>query len=190
MRDREKIRFQANITWFNQFFNGLRQIYEHISELLPVEFFSEHYSPCMENYYFPDFKAVPRIPPYYALMLEGKKCALQVVSVIDETLFTQGGPFFIEPSMVVMVHSQADRYARLDEFALQMIKNQNVEGIKKAGNIVRGKINAKFPAEFFAFQVQYDQFTDDKKPEIAIGTFIIDPITASLKQGFPTSKVG
>ncbi len=128
MNDREKLRFRANISWFNQFFDGLRQIYEHIAELLPAEFFSERYSPCMENYYFPDFKAVPSIPPYYALMLEGKKCALQVVSVIDEALFAQGGPFSAEPSMVVMVHSQADKYSRLDEFALQMIKNQNVEG--------------------------------------------------------------
>jgi hypothetical protein len=185
MKDRDKLRFQANITWFNQFFNGLRQIYERVSELLPAEFFSEQYSLSIENYYFPDLKAVPCIPPFYALMLEGKKCALQVVSVIDEGLFAEGGLFFIEPSMVIMVHSWSNKYTRLDEFALQVIKNQNVEQVKKAGNIVRGKITAKFPADFFAFQVQYDQFTDNKNPEIAIGRYIIDPITANLEQGFP-----
>ncbi len=187
MKDRDKLRFRANITWFNQFFDGLRQIYEHVSELLPVEFFPKRFSLSIDNYYFPDLKAVPSLPAYYALMLEGKACALQVVSVIDESIFAQGGPFFIEPSMVVMVNSQADKYARVDEFALKVIKNQKVERVKKAGNIVRGKITAKFPADFFAFQVEYDRFSDDKNPEVAIGKYIIDPIIANLQQGFPAA---
>jgi hypothetical protein len=119
-------------------------------------------------------------------MMEGKKCALQVVSVIDASLFAQSGRFLIEPSMIIVVVSQADKYARVDEFALHVIKNQNIGQVKKTGNIVRGKITAKFPADFFAFQVQYDRFSDDKKPEIAIGSNIIDPIYINLAQGFPT----
>jgi hypothetical protein len=189
MKDRDKLRFQANITWFNQFFDGLRQIYEQIAELLPVEYFPHHYSLGIENYYFPDFKAVPCIPPYYALMLEGKKCALQVVSVVDESLFAKGGKFDSEPSMVIVVHSREDKYSRLDEFALQIIKNQTVEQVKKAGNIVRGQVNHKFPADFFAFQVKYDRFSDANNPEIAIGKYIIDPIAANLAMGFPHTKV-
>ena len=185
MKDRDKLRFRANISWFNQFFDGLRQIYEHVSEMLPVEFFPKRFSPSIENYYFPDLKAVPSLPPYYALMLEGNACGLQIVSVIDESLFAQGGPFSIEPSMVVLVSSEADKYVRVDEFALRVIKNQNVERVKKAGNIVRGKITAKFPADFFAFQVEYDRFSDDKNPEEAIGKYIIDPIITNLQQGFP-----
>ncbi len=186
MKERDKHRFRANITWFNQFFDGLRQIYQHVSELLPTEFFPENYALNLENYYYPGFKAAPSLPPYYALMLEGKKCAIQVVSVIDTDLFAQSGQFLIEPSMVVVVISQAEKYARVDEFALQVIKNQNVEQVNKSENIVWGKITAKFPADFFAFQVQYDRFSDDKKPEIAVGKYIIDPITANLELGFST----
>jgi hypothetical protein len=187
MKDRDKLRFRASITWFNQFFDGLRQIYQHVAELLPAEFFPEHYSLNLENYYYPGFKAAPSIPPYYAVMLEGKKCALQVVSVIDATLFAQNGIFFIEPSMVIVVVSQSDKYARIDEFGLQVIRNQNISQEKKEGNTVWGKITSNFPTNFFAFQVQYDRFTDDKKPEIAIGRYIIDPITTNLGLGFPAS---
>ncbi len=185
MKDRAKLRFRDNITWFNQFFDGLRQIYLHIAEMLPAEYFPQNYSPNLENFYYPDLKATPSIPPYYALMLEGKKCALQVVSVIDANLFAQGGLFHIEPSMVIVVVSLADKYARVDEIALHVIQNHNIEQVDKAGNIVRGKITAKFPADFFAFQVQYDQFSGDRKPEIVIGSYIIDPIYINLAQGFP-----
>jgi hypothetical protein len=184
MKDRNKLRFRANITWFNQFFGGLRQIYQHIAEMLPAEYFPENYSLNLENFYYPNFKAAPSIPPYYALMLEGKKCALQVVSVIDASLFAQRGYFLIEPSMIVVVISEVDKYTRVDEFALQVIKPQNIEQVKKMGNIVRGKIEANFIADFFAFQVQYDCFSDDRKPEIAIGNYIIDPIRTNLMLGF------
>jgi hypothetical protein len=187
MKDRNKLRFRANITWFNQFFAGLRQIYQHIAEMLPAEYFPENYSLNLENYYYPGFKAAPSIPPYYALMLEGNKCALQVVSVIDASLFTQRGYFLIEPSMIVVVISEADKYARIDEIALQVIKPQNVEQVKKTGNIVSGKITANYLADFFAFQVQYDCFSDDRKPEIAIGNYVIDPIKTNLMQGFQTA---
>lgn len=187
MKDRDKLRFQANITWFNQFFDGLRQIYQHVAELLPAEFFPENHSLNLENYYYPGFKAAPSLPPYYALMLEGKKCALQVLSVVDSGLFAQNGHFLIEPSMVVLAASQSDKYARVDEFALQVVRNQNVERINKVENIVWGKITTKFPAEFFAFQVQYDRFSDGRKPEIAVGRYIIDPLTTNLLLGFPTT---
>jgi hypothetical protein len=186
MKDRDKFRFRANLTWFNQFFEGLRQIYQHVAELLPKDYFPDNYALNLENYYYPTYKAVPSIPPYFALMMEGNKCALQIVSVVDASLFSPSGQFFIEPTMVIVVISTADKYARLDEFALQVIRNQNVEVVNKTGNIMRGKFTAKFPAEFFAFQVQYDRFTDDKKPEIAIRKYIIDPITTNLMQGFST----
>lgn len=187
MKERSKLRFRANITWFNQFFGGLRQIYQHIAEMLPAEYFPENYSLNLENYYYPGFKAAPSIPAYYALMLEGKKCALQVVSVIDASLITPRGYFLVEPSMIVIVISESDKYARVDEFALQVIKAQNIEQVKKIGSIVRGKIMANFLADFFAFQVQYDCFSDDRKPEIAIGNYVIDPIRTNLMQGFRTA---
>ena len=98
MKDRDKTRFHDNITWFNQFFDGMRQIYEYTVDQLPPEFFQEGFTLNSGNFYFPRFKAAPSLPPYYALLLEGKTHALQVVSVIDAYLFSHNGPFILEPS--------------------------------------------------------------------------------------------
>jgi hypothetical protein len=45
---------------------------------------------------------------------------------------------------------------------------------------VWGKFTTKFPADFFAFQVQYDKFSDNKNPKEAVRQYIIDPIFNNL----------
>jgi hypothetical protein len=183
MKERDKARISASITWFNQFFDGIRQLYEVIVDLLPAEFFSGDFTLSTGNYYFPRYKATPSIPPYYALMLEGRKCALQVVSVIDTNLIGSSGPFILEPSMIVVVHSQVDKYGWLSEFGLMVIKNQNVELSKTVDGIFWGKIKTKFQADFFAFQTQYDKFTDSNL-KAPVQHYIIHPIIESLDKGF------
>jgi hypothetical protein len=185
MRDRDKSRFHDNITWFNQFFDGIRQIYEHIVDLLPAEFFHEDFVFNSSSFYFPRHKAAPSMPPYYALMLEGRMYALQVVSVIDANLFAQSGPFIIEPSMITIIHNQTDKFGWINDFALNVIKNQNVELTSKVHGTMRGKIKAKFPADFFAFQVQYDKFSENKNPREAVRQYLVDPIIENLKICFP-----
>jgi hypothetical protein len=180
MKERDKTRFHDNLTWFNQFFDGLRQIYEHIVDLLPTEFFHEDFALNSGNFHFPKYKAAPSMPPYYALMLEGRMYALQVVSVIDVNLFAPSGPFDKEPSMITVIHTQPEKYGWINDFALNVIKNQNVELTTKEHGVVWGKITAKFPADFFAFQVQYDKFSDVKNPQEAVQQNIIDPIIKNL----------
>jgi len=187
MKDRDKARFHDNITWFNQFFDGIRQIYEFTVDLLPAEFFHEDFTLSSGNYDFPRYKAAPSLPPYYALILEGKKYAFQILSVLDASLVTQSGPFIVEPSMIIVVHTQVDKYAWINEFALKVIKSQNVELTKTMDSVVWGKINAKFSADFFAFQVRYDKFADVKNPQSSVSKYLVDPIIENLERGFPAT---
>jgi hypothetical protein len=183
MKEQDKGRFRANISWFNQFFDEINQLYKVIFDLLPEEFISKDYTLSSGNYYFPRFKIAPSIPTYYALMLEGRKFALQAVAVIDTTLFTHNGPFIIEPSLIILIHTQGEKYGWLSEFALKVIKNQEVEFTETVDGVFWGKIKAKFPAQFFAFQVQYDYFTDSNL-HIPVKKYIIDPIVENMERGF------
>lgn len=182
MKEHDKARFSANISWFNQFFDGINQLYEVIFELLPKEFSPSGFALSSGNYYFPRLKIAPYIPPYYAFMVASKKWAMQAVAVIDEHLFVEKGPFMLEPSLVIVVHNQADKYGWINQFALKVIKNEKVELNEIIDGVVWGKIKAKIPADFFTFQVQYDKFTErDLKPPVQ--QYIINPVVVNLKRG-------
>jgi hypothetical protein len=183
MKEHDRARISASINWFNQFFDGIRQIYELIVDLLPAEFFIDDFTVSTGNYYFPRYKTAPSIPPYYALMLEGRKCALQVVSILDTNLFGEGVPFIMEPSIIVVAHTQTDKFGWVGEFALMVIENRKVELSKTVDGISWGKINAKFQADFFAFQAQYDKFTDYNL-QAPVQQYIIHPIIEILDKGF------
>jgi hypothetical protein len=184
MKDRDKVRFHDNITWFNQFFDGIRQIYELTVDLVPTEYFHEDFTLSSDNFYFPRYKAAPSLPPYYALILEGKKVSFQILSVLEASLIAQSGSFIVEPSMIIVIHSQVDKFAWINEFALKVIKSQDVELTKMMDDVIWGKINGKFPADFFAFQVRYDKFSDDKNPQASVSKYIVDPIIENLERGF------
>ena len=180
MKDRDKARFHDNITWFNQFFDGMRQLFEYTVDQLPAEFFMEGFTLNSGNYYFPRLKAAPSMPPYYALLLEGKTYALQVVAVIDAYLFSHSGPFILEPSLIAVIYNQPEKYGWINDTALNVIKNQNIIITSTERRGVFGKINFKFTADFFAFQVEYDRFSDTTHPQMAVQKYIVDPIIAYL----------
>jgi hypothetical protein len=184
MKDRDRKRFQSSITWFNQFFDGMKQIFELVTTLLPVGFLPDDFSTTIDNFYYPAFKATPSIPPYYALILPGSMAALQLVAVIDENIFPPHGSFNIEPSLVAVLHNRPDKYAWVDEFALRVINSNNLEGLKKYRETVYGKLAGRYPADFFAFQVQYDLFSDIRNPPEAVTKYIINPIATGLYKGW------
>jgi hypothetical protein len=187
MKDRDKNRFRENISWFNQFFDGMRQIYELTVNLLPVEFFQEGFSLKRGNFFFPRYKIAPSMPPYYAMMVEGRQFALQLVAVVDDALFAAGGPFIVEPSLVVMLHTQIAKFGWLSDYALRVIKNQQLTQSDKVGNSIKGKIEASYPADFFAFQVQYDKFSDNRSLQSMVSQYIVEPILQNLERGFQSS---
>lgn len=185
MKEQDRARFRANIQWFNQFFDGTRSIYEMIVNQLPTEFFPTASALSSDNYYFPRQKVAPSIPPYYALLLEGLKHALQILTITDARLIARNGYFIHEPSIIIVLHSQTNKNSWVDEFALNVIGNNKLELIRKVDGIVWGHIKSKYPADFFAFQVALDKFSDTENPQEAVRQYIVNPIIENLRKGFP-----
>lgn len=180
MNDQDQSRFVANAKWFNQFFDGIRQLYEIVVETLPTEFFPEDFKLASGNFYFPRQNYSPSIPPYYVLMVGGKELALQVLAVFDPNVFAKQGLFAVEPSLVVVMHSRSDRYGHITDYALRVIGARGIEISQQADGKVRGKINAKRPAEFLSFQVSFDKFSADQNPHNAVREHIVGPVTEYL----------
>lgn len=182
MDDQDQSRFVANVKWFNQFFGGIRQLYGIVVETLPTGFFPEGFRLKSTNFFFPKQNWAPTIPPYYVLMVGGKQFALQVLTVFDPGLFGNPGLFTAEPSVVVVLHSQPDRYSYLDDYALRVIGNRGIEISGQADGKFRGSINAKLPTDFFSFQVSFDSFSADQNPRDAVSADIVDPIIEYLEK--------
>lgn len=185
MKDQDRARFRANILWFNQFFEGIRNIYEMVLDQLPVESFPTASTLSSEVYYFPRKKVSPSIPPYYALLLEGANSALQILTVIDSSLIARHSFFVHEPSIVIVVHSQVSKASWADEFALNVIQNHKLSIKNQEAGVVWGQINSRYSANFFAFQVPLDLFSDTENPQAAVRRHIVDPLLENLTKGFP-----
>ncbi len=182
MNKEEQSRLTANVQWFNQFFAQIRQLYKSIVEGLPNEFFPEGFRLAAKNFYFTKQHQTPSIPPYYALGVEGKEFALQVMTVLEADLFDRSGHFAVEPSIVVVLHSQASRYLWIDDHALRVIRNEGIQITRQANGKFWGKMNSNPPADFFSFQVSFDKFSADKDSRDAVREHIVDPIKEYLEE--------
>lgn len=181
MNDQDQSRFVANVRWFNQFSGGIRQLYEIVVEmLLPTEFLPEDFTLKAGNFYFPRQNWAPTIPPYYVLMIGGKQFALQILSVFDPDQFGKPGLFAVEPSIIIVLHSQPDRFGYITDYALKVIGNRGIEIAQQADGKVSGKINNKLPVDFFSFQVSFDKFSADQNSHEAVRQYIVDPIIEYL----------
>ena len=185
MKEQDRARFKANIRWFNEFFEGIRNIYEMVVSQLPSESFPTSSTLTSEIYYFPRQKVAPSIPPYYALLLEGSRSALQILTIIDSVLIARNGFFIQEPSIIVVLHSQANKAGWADEFALNVIQNHKVIVNQKEDGVIWGQIKSRYPANFFAFQVALDIFSETENPQAAVRHYIVNPILENLTKGFP-----
>lgn len=182
MNEQDQARFVENVAWFNEFFGGLRQLYGIVVETLPTGFFPEGFTLKATNFYFPRRNSSPSIPPYYVLMAGGKRYALQILTVLDPTQFANSGRFAAVPSVVVILHSQADRYGYITDYALRVIGNRGIEIVGQADEKLWGKIKAKRPADFFSFQVSLDRFSADQNSHDAVRAHIVDPIIEYIEK--------
>lgn len=181
MNNQDQSRLIANIKWLNDFFNGIMQLYEIVIKALPQDFLAENNTLTSRNFYFPSQKYAPTIPPYYVLMLGGQQVALQVLTILDPELFGNPDLFTKQPSIVVVLHSQTSRYGYIDDYALRLLKNRGIAVTQKADGKFWGTINAKLPADFFAFQVSFDKFSTNQNPNDAVREHITDPINDYLR---------
>lgn len=183
MNDQDQSRFAVNVKWFNQFFGSIRQLYGIVVEmLLPTEFFPQGFTLTSRNFYFPRQNWAPTIPPYYVLMAGGKKFALQILAVFDPGQFGKPGLFAVEPSFIVVLHSQVDRAGYITDYALRVIGNRGIEIAQQADGKVWGSMNSKPPADFFSFQVPFDKFSADQNSRDAVRECIVDPIIEYLEK--------
>jgi hypothetical protein len=181
MNHDDQSRFVANVQWFNRFFADIRQLYELVVDLMPNDFFNESFVPSSRNYYFSKQNFAPTIPPYYVLMVGGKRLALQVLTVFDPSYFGNPSLFANEPSIVVVLHSQADRYGYIEEYAERVIGNKEIRIEKQDEGRLWGRIHAKVPADFFSFQVTLDRFSAERDPHDAVREHIVRPIQEELE---------
>lgn len=186
MNDQDQSRLVANVKWFNDFFNGIRQLYEIVLETLSQDFFAENSTLTSGNFYFPSQKYAPTIPPYYVLMLGGEQVALQILTILDPELFGTPSLFAKAPSIVVVLHTQPSKYGYITDYALRLLGNRGIEVTRKAEGKFWGRINTKLPADFFAFQVSFDKFSADKNPNDAVREHIVDPINDYLRSFGPS----
>ncbi len=180
MNHEDQSRFVANVEWFNRFFADIRQLYGLVVEMMPKAFFPEGFALAAGNFYFPRQHFAPTIPPYYVLMVGGERLALQIVTVLDPSLFVRVDPFVAQPSIVVVLHSEADRYGFIEDYALRVIANRRVDIERHDGGRLWGRINAKLPADFFSFQVPLDGFSAERDPRDAVREHIVRPIEEEL----------
>jgi len=184
MKDQDRERFRANIHWFNQFFDGVRDIYEMVGDQLPVEYFPAA-TISSENFYFPRQKNVPSIPPFYAFLFEGFKHGLQIITVIDANLIARNSGFIREPSIIIVVHTQPDKNSWLDEFAMDVVRHNKVEILEKDRGIIWGCFKGKYMAQYFSFQVGLDKFSGVENPQQAVRQYIMAPLLENMRKGFP-----
>ncbi len=189
MNHEDQTRFTANVEWFNGFFADIRQLYGLVVEMMPTDFFPAGFALAAGNFYFPKQHFAPTIPPYYVLMVRGERVALQIVAVLDPSLFVRSDPFVAEPSIVVVLHSESDRYGFIEDYALRVIGNRGIDIERHDGGRFWGKINAKLPANFFSFQVPLDRFSAERDPREAVREHIVDPITEELDNHLVSDRV-
>ncbi len=185
----DRSRFVANVEWFNRFFADIRQLYGLVVETMPNDFFPAGFALAAGNFYFPKQHFAPTIPAYYVLMVGGKRVALQIVTVLDPGLFVRSDPFVAEPSIVVVLHSEADRYGYIEDYALRVIANRGIDIERQDGGRLWGRINAKLPAQFFAFQIRLDRFSAEQDPREAVREHIVRPITQELRSNLGDDRI-
>ena len=146
-----------NVKWFNEFFDGISQIFNSLIDDLSSEYNLENKDSFI---YYPKANARPGIPSYVSLGIK-LKYTLQIFAILNDDLLSKNTNFKNEPSFFFVIH-------KLDEFwyrSMLTLRNENVEYIDNFDDIHHGKFRDKkpLPAEqedFYCFQLLLDSFED------------------------------
>ncbi len=169
MDAQEQARFTANWTWFNDFFSGLKQLFDKTARLLRSEFGLS----APKFYHYPQPRTQPGLPQYYIMGLGGERFAVQVFAVLDLTLLENQVEFVAEPSLVIVKHSRGDKALYLQDYGLRVIRGDGLADFRNEDGWVSGLILAS-KTRFQAFQVPFDAFAAGKDVEAAIRESVVE----------------
>ena len=172
--NKDKNRFIENVNWFNQYFDGVYQLFERISQILQND-----YSLPEKMYYYYKANSKPSIPGIYLLGLGSEDFAIQIYAIFNLNVFSSQSYFLKEPSIIVLKHSHGKRYGWYKEYGLKIIINNGIEFENNEGDI-SGKI-IENQANFFAFQVPFDYFTEGEDIENSIHEKILKKLKNAPK---------
>ena len=149
----ERETFVRNRAWFNEFFDGVKQLFERAADLLSSEW------------------ALP-----FAVYLIRRRTSSQAASVlhpgargrgirgsrgnaIDPTLILR--PSFVpEPSFVVVKHADGDRHLYFTDYAEYVLGSGPLIEAAEQGATLSGRIPGR--ARFHAFQVGFEHFASGR----------------------------
>jgi len=158
--------FIQNREWFNQFFQGLRQIFDRTASKLAIE-----HSLSSQSLYHPTLRPVPRIPPYYMVGIGGGEFAIQIYAILDVDMF-RNQFFQAEPSIVVIRHADSDRYLYIGDYGERVLGDGPLTATRVEDSVLMGFIRGRTP--FQAFQVGIEHFELGRDLDQEIDTLIVE----------------
>jgi len=177
MNTQDMERFLSNIQWFNDFFDGVRHLFETITKILV----SKSLAISRVGWYYEKSNHVPKIPPYYEMELKGNNFALQLFAVFDPQLLTNNQQAFnSEPSIVIVKHSREDRPGWVADYGLRVIKKDRITQEVFGENVIMGKMvgGDANGTQYFAFQVPFEVFGAGQDINLAIEQHIVSVLQA------------
>ena len=171
MDQEDKQRFLDNVQWFNDFFDDLHHLLTAISEALIRESMATKRS----LWYYQKSRHIPKIPKYYLLAMSAQDSAIQVFAVLDPDILKRQPAFINEPSMILIKHSRSDKVGYINDFGLRIIRNSAVAQEVLSEGIISGEISggSGVGTKFLAFQVPFDEFSENKDPARVIENRIV-----------------
>jgi hypothetical protein len=169
MNDQDKQRFLENITWFNNFFEDLKLLFDKIGNSLSVEF-----SMGDPNYYYYKSTSTPSIPAYYVMAQGSDSFTIQNFAIFNPSIIENVEAFNPDPSIILLRHSRGDRVLYIEEFGLRVIRNRNIRQEKINDQVVSGTILGGEETQYQAFQLPYETFASGKNLSDVIRSEVVD----------------
>lgn len=170
MQNEDQQKFVENLAWFNQFFDGLYQLFEKAAKLLSGNDWPDK----RPLYYYPRSNFKPAIPPYYMMGIGLSGYAIQIFAILDPSLINSRSGFKTEISLIVVKHSREDKFGYVDEYGLNVIQHRSIQSASHKNNLFSGMI-LKHNTYFHAFQVPLDVFTEGRNMDNVIQAQIVEP---------------
>lgn len=170
----DRDRLVANFVWFNDFFDGMRQLLERIRGNLRQAGLDLP----GDILYYRKYSDYPSLPPFYGMGLGGETMAVQVFAIFDLSMLQRHSATFNheELSLIVVKHGRADKYGYFEDYGLRVVHKERLRDVAFDGKILSGTILTEQGIPFAAFQVPLACFVAGQDINRHINEHIVDVI--------------